>query len=44
MIKPEQMFEAICKSGSCCWGLSKVSSPEVISEAFSEFCDLSDFE
>jgi len=28
---------AISKLGSCCWGLSKVTSSEGISEAFSKF-------
>jgi len=32
-----QVFEAICRLGSCCWGLSEVTSPEAISEALSKF-------
>jgi len=30
-----QVFEAICKFGACCWGLSKVTSSEAASEALS---------
>jgi len=37
MIKSEQVFEAICKLGSCCWGLSENTSSEAISEALYKF-------
>jgi len=37
MIQSEQVFEAICKLGSRYWGLSEVTSSEVILEALSKF-------